>query len=443
MLLLKKITVFSFIIFLHMTGYSLHSNLEIKDEENYEITLLDKYKQEIDELVDLDVIRQAFLFIEAYDEQTIENQIHLNEIPAPPFKEELRAIRFAEMLGEAGLTDVEIDEEGNVLGWRSGSTGEKTIVFSAHLDTVFPEETDVSVTVRNDTLFAPGISDDARGLTTVLTVLQTLQELDIQTVHDILFVGTVGEEGLGDLRGVKYLFREDGPEIDAFISVDGSDDDRIVNQALGSHRYRVTFEGPGGHSWSAFGKANPAHALGRTIHHFDENASKYVSDGPGTSYNVGRIGGGTSINAIPYSNWMEVDMRSIEQNRLYVMDDILEEAAEKGLYEANEIRTRGDRLTVELELIGNRPSGEIDPVEPLIQRAIAVTSHFGNKPRLIRSSTDSNVPISLGIPSMTLGGGGSSGGMHSLSEWWYNDEGCKGIQRSFLILVSEAGLAGE
>ncbi|REL38845.1 cyanophycinase [Rhodohalobacter sp. SW132] len=399
------------------------------------------FKDEVFALADKEIVQQAFRFIKEYDDQTVANQIHITEIPAPPFSEERRAARYAEMMREFGLTDVTIDEEGNALGRRPGRSGDRTIVFSAHLDTVFPEETDVTVTVRNDTLFAPGISDDGRGLTTLLTVLKTMEELGIETEDDILFVGTVGEEGLGDLRGVKYLFREDGPQIDAFISVDGSHGTRIVNQALGSYRYRVTFNGTGGHSWGAFGTANPAHALGRAIHHFDEMASEYVAEGPRTSYNVGRIGGGTSVNSVPFSNWMEVDMRSVDQARLYDMDEILKTAVQRGVDEANEVRTRGGELSADLDMIGKRPSGDIAPSVPFIQRAKAATVYFGDDYVLRRSSTDSNVSISLGIPSMTLGGGGSSGGAHSLDEWWYNNEGHKGIQRAFLILLSEVKLA--
>lgn len=410
-------------------------------EPESELELRDDIRAEVFSLADQEIVQKAFQFIEDYDDETVKNQIHLNEIPAPPFGEEKRAERYAEMMRELGLTDVTIDEEGNAIGKRAGTVGERTIVLSAHLDTVFPIETDVSVEVRNDTLFAPGIVDDARGLTAVLTILKTMEELGIQTEQNIWFVGTVGEEGIGDLRGVKHLFREDGPQIDAFISIDGSNDTRIVNQALGSHRYRVTFIGPGGHSWGAFGTVNPAHALGRMIYHFEESAAPFVSEGPRTSYNIGRIGGGTSVNSIPFENWAEIDMRSIDQDRLYQIDELLQSAIQLALSEANEIRTRGRELTADVDMIGNRPSGEISPDQDFIQRAIAASKYFEEEPGLQRSSTDSNVPISLGIPSMTLGGGGSSGGAHSLDEWWHNDNGHRGIQRAFLIVLSEAGLA--
>lgn len=409
-------------------------------ESSQELMASDRYADEINELANSGLIQQVFQFIEDIDEETVQTQIHLTEIPAPPFMEEQRAERYAELMREYGLDDVEIDEEGNVIGKRPGQSGERTIVISAHLDTVFPEETDVTVTVRNDTLYAPGITDDTRGLSVVLSVLRAFEEHDINTRDNIWFVGTVGEEGLGDLRGVKHLFREDGPQIDAFISIDGSNDSRIVNQALGSHRYRITYEGPGGHSWGAFGIANPAHALGHAITRFDEQASEFVQSVPRTSYNVGRISGGTSVNSVPFENWMEVDMRSIDDQSLQEIDDILQTAVQYGLDKANDIRQSGPPLKVDIDMIGNRPSGEISREEPFIQRAIAATHVFDKDPSLNRSSTDSNVSISQGIPSMTLGGGGSSSGAHSLDEWWVNDNGHVGIQRAFLILSAEAGI---
>jgi tripeptide aminopeptidase len=428
--MLKKVSATFLTFFIFITYNTEVLSQEADSEISQQITVLAESK----------LIKRAFQFIKDYDNQTVSNQIHLNEIPAPPFQESRRAERYADMMREFGLNDVFIDSEGNAIGRRQGSIGNRIIVISAHLDTVFPEETDITVSVVNDTLYAPGIVDDARGLTTVLTILKTLEELDIQTEQDIWFVGTVGEEGIGDLRGVKHLFREDGEQIDVFISIDGSDDTRIVNRALGSHRYRITFNGPGGHSWSAFGNANPAHALARTISHFEKEASAFVSEGPGTSFNIGRIAGGTSVNSIPFSVWMEVDMRSVDQERLLKIDEILQASINKGVEEANEMRTRGPELTVNTEMIGRRPSGEINPENPFIQRAIAITHYFGNEPDLVRSSTDSNVPISMGIPAITLGGGGSSGGAHSPDEWWFNDKGYEGIQRAFLLLLAEAGL---
>jgi len=268
-----------------------------------------------------------------------------------------------------------------------------------------------------------------------------MNEADIRTEGDLLVVGTVGEEGLGDLRGVKHLFREDGPRIDAFVSIDGTSDDRIVHEALGSHRYRVTVEGPGGHSWGAFGLPNPAHALGSAIRAFDLAADAFTRTGARTSYNVGRIGGGTSVNSIPFEAWMEIDMRSEVQARLLQVDSVFQHALRRSIASYNAARREGPPLELRIEMIGNRPSGSIAVDEPLIQRAAAATRAFGMEPRMTRSSTDANIPISMGIPAFTTGGGGDSGGAHSPEEWYVNQDGPRGIQRVLLITVAQLGLA--
>ncbi len=385
-------------------------------------------------------VQRAWEYIERTDERALDELIMLTEIPAPPFKEERRARRYAEMLREAGADSVWIDEVGNVVALRRGTKGGRTVAIAGHMDTVFPEGTDVTVRMRGDTLFAPGVGDDTRGLIVVLQVLRALEAAEIETEADLLFIGTVGEEGLGDLRGVKHLFRDDGPGIDAWIAVDGGGDDRIVHRALGSRRYRVTFRGPGGHSWGAFGLGNPAHALGRAIRIFDEAADTFTADGPRTSYNVGRIGGGTSINSIPAESWMEVDMRSVSQDRLTRMDSLFRAHMQRALEEQNAVRRAGPPLTVAVELVGDRPSGTVDPSTPLVRRAQAATRIFGAEPRLTISSTDSNVPISLGIPAITIGRGGEGGDNHSPDEWWRNVDGHRAIQRTLLVLVSEAGI---
>jgi acetylornithine deacetylase/succinyl-diaminopimelate desuccinylase-like protein len=298
----------------------------------------------------------------------------------------------------------------------------------------------VKVKKQNDTLYAPGIGDDTRGLAMLLTVSKVLQEQSLNPSSNVLIVATVGEEGLGDLRGVKELFSERGPGIDSWIAIDGGAIGRVNNKALGSYRYKVTFDGPGGHSWGAFGLANPHHALGSAMHHFVKAADAYTKTGPRTSYNVGVIEGGTSINSVPFSSSMLIDIRSVEPYRLDEMEELLNQAVLQALNEQNEIRRRGEALTVTVEKIGNRPSGELDPSLPLIQRAIAATSYFGVTPELTRGSTDSNIPISLGIPAITIGRGGSGGNAHSLDEWWVNSDGQKAIQLAFLILLSEAGM---
>jgi acetylornithine deacetylase/succinyl-diaminopimelate desuccinylase-like protein len=355
--------------------------------------------------------------------------------------EEARGRRFAERLTEIGADSVWTDAEGNVIGLRRGR-GAGTMIISGHLDTVFPEGTDVSIRQAGDTLYAPGIADDTRGLVTVLGILRAMNAAEIETDYDVWFVGTVGEEGLGDLRGMKYLFRDGGPQIDAFISVDGLGRDGITSAGLGSYRYRVTFKGPGGHSWGAFGLANPAHALGRAVAHFDAAAREYTDGAPRrTSYNVGRIGGGTSVNSIPFEAWMEIDMRSESPAALDEIDAIFRDAMQKGLDEENAERARGDALEVDVDKIGERPSGEIADENQFVQRAIAATSLTGGTPRLGRSSTDANVPIAEGIPSITIGGGGAGGAAHSLDEYYINRDGPEGIQRALLILLAQAGLS--
>lgn len=387
-------------------------------------------------------VRRAFEFIVETDSITIRDLITLTEIPAPPFKEEVRARKYAEMLREAGADTVYIDEEGNVIALRRGTTGDRTVALAGHLDTVFPEGTDVTVRQRGDTLFAPGIGDDTRGLMVVLTVLRAMNAANLRTRADLLFIGTVGEEGLGDLRGVKYLFRQGGPRIDAFIAVDGGEDDAITHQALGSRRYRVAFKGPGGHSWGAFGTANPIHALGRAIRLFDEEAARFTATGPRTSYNVGRIGGGTSVNSIPFESWMEVDMRSESPTALAAIDSIFRHAMDRALAEQNTMHRHGPPLEMEVELIGDRPSGETPTDAPLLRRAMAAVLLNGNEPRLGRSSTDANIPIALGIPAITIGRGGIGGEGHAPGEWWINRDGPRAIQQALLILLAEAGLPG-
>jgi acetylornithine deacetylase/succinyl-diaminopimelate desuccinylase-like protein len=371
----------------------------------------------------------------------MERLVELTEIPAPPFMEEARAIRYAELLRGAGADSVWIDEEGNVVALRRGRQGGRTVALGGHLDTVFPEGTDVTVRIRGDTLYAPGVGDDTRGLVVVLTVLRALEEAQVETRDDLLFIGTVGEEGLGDLRGMKYLFRDGADPIDAWIEVDGGGLDRLVTMGLGSVRYRVTFTGPGGHSWGAFGLANPAHALARAVREFQEAADTLTRSGPRTSYNVGVLGGGTSVNSIPFEAVMEVDMRSESPEALARIEEAFLAAMGSGLEGENELRRDGPPLTLDADKIGDRPSGEMDPSVGLVQRAIAATEFFDVEPALGRSSTNSNIPIALGVPAVTIGRGGVGGNGHAPDEWWINRDGHLAIQRALLLTVAEAGLA--
>lgn len=365
--------------------------------------------------------------------------VELNEIPAPPFGEEKRAARFVEVLKAEGITDIHIDEAGNVIARRPGTVGARTLAIAAHIDTVFPIETDVSVKIDGNTYTAPGIGDNTRGMVVMVSLLRALEVADIQTRDDTLFVGTTGEEGLGDLRGVKALFAEGGPDIDAFIAIDGGQINRLIHSAVGSHRYRVTVSGSGGHSWGDFGFANPHHALGRAIELFASRAPEVSASGPKTSFSVGRIGGGTSINSIPFESWMEVDMRSEVQDKLDDMDAVFQQSMIDGLAAENAARKKGGEISLKVDRVGKRPAGIGDPTTPLVQQTMAAMKSLGITPTLRASSTDSNIPISLGIPAVTLSRGGISKGAHGLSESWTDKDSHIGVQLSLLTLLQNAG----
>ncbi len=411
-----------------------------EESETLKVSPDKKYQVEIKTLAEKPAIKAAFKNILDLEPETYKDLVTLNEIPAPPFKEEKRAVKFMEMMKSIGVDSIWIDKAGNVLGLVKGRSGKKTVILEAHLDTVFPEGTDVTVKHHGDTLKAPGIGDDTRGLAVVLAVMKAMKQAKVKTDADIIFAGIVGEEGLGDLRGVKELFKDGQRKIDSYIAIDGGGIGGITSGGTGSHRYRVTFKGPGGHSYGAFGLANPHNAAARAVHYFIVEADKYTQSGPKTTYNVGVVGGGTSVNAIPFESWIEVDMRSVAPDRLSGIDQLFQAAVQKGLAEENNMKRRGTNLTVDVKMVGNRPTGVQEQTLPLIQRSMASASFLGAAPQLGMSSTDSNIPISKGVPAVTIGRGGIGGGAHSLDEWWINDKGHLAIQNALLILVAEAGL---
>ena len=399
-----------------------------------------EYIKEINTLKANGQVKLAFDRIEKEDAETVRDMIHLTEILAPPFGEGPKGQAFAELLRQAGADSVWTDPEGNVFGLRKGTATETGYVgLDAHLDVVFPEGTDVKVRYVGDTLKAPGIGDDTRGLAMVIRILNVMKETGIRTRKDLLFVGSVGEEGLGDLRGMKYIFNQSGLNIDSWIAIDGGEIGRISNAGLGSKRYKVIIRGPGGHSWGAFGLANPHHALGKVIDQFSTAAWDFTSgDISKTSFNVGRIGGGTSVNSIPFESWMEVDMRALDPENLAEVDKILKTTVQQAIDEYNASGVKG-KVEYELEPIGDRPSGELPSSLPLIQRTMAATASFGETPVLGRGSTNINIPVSLGIPSVCIGRGGKGGGAHSLHEWYLNEDGAKAIQLALLIALAQAG----
>jgi len=385
-------------------------------------------------------VARALRFFETHAEAITEEQIRICSIPASPFAEQERAEYLSRKFAELGLTEVEIDEEGNCLGLLKGASRSPLIVVSAHLDTVFSKDTSFAVTRRENKLFAPGIADDGCGLAALIALTQAIKAERIPIDGSILFVGTVGEEGEGNLRGVRYLLTKGrwASEVNAFLSFDGPGLDRITNRALGSRRYRVELIGPGGHSWGDFGLPNPVHAIGRAISRL---ATYPAPKEPRTTFNVGRIEGGTSINAIPGQATMEVDLRSAAETELQRLDAFFRRAMREAIDEENANRRAGDPLLkLKLDLIGERPTGETPGDSPLVELAIEATRLLGVEPRLDQSSTDSNLPISLGIPALTLGAGGSSGCSHSLDEWYNPRDRDQGLKRGLLVILGTVGL---
>jgi acetylornithine deacetylase/succinyl-diaminopimelate desuccinylase-like protein len=379
-------------------------------------------------------IKTALEAVRAAEPQTIEDQIRLCEVEAPPFKEARRAAMYADMLKQAGLTNVRIDKEGNVLGERRGSQPRPHLVFSAHLDTVFPEGTDVRVKRDGTTLRAPGIGDDCRGLAVVLAVARAMVTHNLQTPGTITFVGTVGEEGLGDLRGVKFLFREGlKGQIDRFVSVDGTGLG-ITHIAVGSLRYRVTFKGPGGHSYGAFGMVNPIQALGRAMARI---ADFEVPREPKTTFNVGRIGGGTSVNAVPFEAWAEVDMRSADPSALEYLHSKFQKAVDDAVIDENK-RWGSKQLTVDKQLVGDRPAGRTAADAAIVVAAVSATKALGLPVTLDEGSTDANIPMNMGIPAITIDGGGRGSGAHALDEAFDTTNSWQGTQRALLIALALA-----
>lgn len=382
-------------------------------------------------------IRETLEYVKAIEPETVNEQATICEIPAPPFKEQKRAEYFRKRFVELGLKNVRIDAEGNVIGERPGENANPALVLSAHLDTVFPEDTDVKVRRTGSILKGPGIGDDCRGLAVMLAVIRALQEKNIATRGTIIFVATVGEEGLGDLRGVRHLFaKELKDRVTHFISIDGTGLD-ITNRAVGSNRYKVTIKGPGGHSYGAFGLPNPIHALGRAI----EKISRFEVPGqPKTTFNVGRIEGGTSVNSIAHTAWMEVDMRSESVAELAKVDAKFKAAVQQAVDEENAFWNHRAKLTADVTLIGQRPTGKQAPDAPIVRIALAADSALGIKSRLTAGSTDSNVPISLGIPAITIDGGGEGSGAHSLDEQFDATNSHLGTQRALLIALGIVGV---
>ena len=401
-------------------------------------------ERDVQAIVQSPAFKSAVATLDRDHERMVDDIVTLTEIPAPPFKEAARGMAYLAMLKAEGLSDVEMDEVGNVMGLRRGTgpVGGPLVVLAAHLDTVFPEGTDTKVRREGTKLHAPGVGDDTRSLAVVLAYIRALDAAKIRTKSDILFVGNVGEEGPGDLRGMRYLFGKGKykDRVKAFFSMDGNEAGRVTYGAVGSRRYRVAFHGPGGHSYGAFGIVNPMAAMGHAI---DQLYEVKVPATPRTTYSASVVGGGVSVNSIPADVWLEVDMRSEDKAELAKVEGkflaILKAAA---AHENAARSTRVGKVTVEPKLIGERPTGHTSPDALIVATTAAAARAAGYRPELGASSTDSNIPISLGIPAVTIGSGGTGGRAHSLDEWIdvAKPESLRGMTVGLAAVLAMAGV---
>jgi tripeptide aminopeptidase len=383
-------------------------------------------------------VRTALEFVPTDEPQVVRDQIRLCEIPAPPFKESARAQAVRAALEQLGLTNVRLDTIGNVLADRPGASSRPRLVVAAHLDTVFPEGTDVRVKRSGAVLTGPGVGDNCRGLAVLLAVARTLARANVKTEGSVTFVADVGEEGLGNLRGMKQLFGDTmAGQIDQFLSIDGSGL-FLVNVAVGSHRYRITFKGPGGHSYAAFGTPNPVQAMGRAIAKISQMEVPSQKDQPKTTFNIGRVGGGTSVNAIPSESWMEIDLRSQDAASLAALDVRVQRAVDEAVREENQRWGSKPTITVGRELVGDRPSGQTPADSPIVQTALAAARALDIRLSPIESSTDANIPIQLKIPAITIGTGGQGARPHTTGETFDTTDAWRGTQYAVLVAIALA-----
>jgi len=366
-----------------------------------------------------------------------EQQVRITEVPAPEFNETARGELLKSIFESNGLK-VSTDKTGNVIGEFPGADTNSVVLFAAHLDTVFPTGTDVRVKRNRGRLEAPGISDNGAGLAALAGLARALSESQIRTTRAIVLAGDVGEEGEGNLRGIRALVEAYGSRLAAVIAVDGPSADHITTQAIASRRFEVSVTGPGGHSWSDFGEPNPITALSRGIVRY---SSIPVPDDPRSSYNFGVIEGGTSVNSIPARAAVRIDLRSEDESQLNRLENTLRETMQIGVKdEISATHSSADSLQINFRSLGSRPAGGLADNSPLLATIRSVDSFLGNRSRLERSSTDANIPLSIGLPAVALGGGGSGGGSHTSAEW-YDPEGRElGLKRLFLAAAALAGI---
>ncbi len=401
-------------------------------------------EQEVAALSEMPAMHAAFAWFRTHQREIADHQMQIAAIPAPPFGEAQRVELLKARFEALALTDVHIDAIGNVLGVRPGSDSDaRFISVSAHVDTVFPSGTRLNVRREGERLLGAGISDNAAGLTAILSIAEALNEAGIRTLAPLVFIGNVGEEGEGDLRGFRHIFAD--PQwkdaIEYSIIVDGAGNDTVIADALGSRRFSVTIQGPGGHSWSDFGAPNPIVALARAIEKFSRTP---LSQQPKTSFNVGTVSGGTSVNSIPQTASMRVDIRSASAPEIDRLEAALRDAVQAAVEEENGAplarKSNGQGVRHQIEMIGSRPAAELDSRARILQVINAVDAQLDNQARRQLASTDANIPLAMGRQAIAIGGGGTGGGAHTLQEWYDPTGRDLGLKRILLTLLALAGV---
>ncbi len=399
-------------------------------------------QQEVSRLAEMRAVHEAFAWFRARSRELEDFQLEVTAIPAPPWGEAARAGWLRARFEGLGLADVHQDELGNVFGVLPGADADAPyFALSAHIDTVFPAGTSIQVSREGSKLCGPGISDNGAGITALLAIASVIQETDIEHSSPVLFIGNVGEEGEGDLRGMRHIFEQPkwADAIGAMVVLDGAGTDTVISEGLGSRRYEVTVCGMGGHSWSDFGIPNPVVALARIIDRFSGTS---VPSNPKTTYNIGTVEGGTSVNSIPQSATMRVDTRSASVEQLDRLERALREAVKDGTAETNG-RKKQEALQAEVRVIGDRPAAELPSDSRLLKAIRAVDTQLNNSARMQRASTDANIPLSLGREAIAIGAGGSGGGAHTVNEWYDPAGRDLGLKRILLLTLAMSGVPEE
>ena len=390
-------------------------------------------------LAELRAVHEAFAWFRAHGRALEDFQLEVTAIPAPPWGEAARSEWLRGRFEVLGLADVHQDELGNVFGLLPGTDpNARFVALSAHLDTVFPVGTPIVVSREGGKLLGPGISDNGSGITAVLAIAGVLRETAIEHAAPILFIGNVGEEGEGDLRGMRHIYEQAkwADAIGALVVLDGAGTDTVIAEGLGSRRYEVTVRGMGGHSWSDFGIPNPVVALARIIYRFSATS---VPANPKTTFNIGTIDGGTSVNSIPQSATMRVDTRSASVEQLNRLERALRDAVKDGIVETNG-RKKQEALTAEVQVIGDRPAADLPADSNLLKLMRAVDAQLNNNARVQRASTDANIPLSLGREAIAIGAGGSGGSAHTVNEWYDPSGRDLGLKRILLLTLALCGV---